>query len=107
MFRTALKITLQILNNLHKYIDLFGSQTILELFSHLRSASYKPTPFAYSSIGELIDHTLLKADARQQDLEKLCAEAAEHRFKAVCVNSSRLKAVSKVSVVSMLIAAMV
>ncbi len=33
-----------------------------------------------------IDHTLLKADATVDDIAKLCAEAAEHRFAAVCVN---------------------
>ena len=34
-----------------------------------------------------IDHTLLKAEADQKALEKLCQEAAENKFKAVCVNS--------------------
>ena len=34
----------------------------------------------------LIDHTLLKPDASQADIEMLCREAAEHRFASVCVN---------------------
>jgi len=33
-----------------------------------------------------IDHTLLRADAVRSDIERLCAEAREHRFYAVCVN---------------------
>lgn len=33
-----------------------------------------------------IDHTLLKADAVLADISKLCAEAREYSFKAVCVN---------------------
>lgn len=33
-----------------------------------------------------IDHTILKADAKPQDIEKLCAEAAENKFAAICVN---------------------
>jgi len=37
-----------------------------------------------------IDHTLLKADARAADIEKLCAEAREHAFWSVCVNGSRV-----------------
>jgi len=37
-----------------------------------------------------IDHTLLKADARAADIEKLCAEALEHAFWSVCVNGSRV-----------------
>ena len=34
-----------------------------------------------------IDHTLLKADATAEAIERLCAEAAEHRFASVCVNT--------------------
>lgn len=37
-------------------------------------------------ISSLIDHTLLKADANANDIEKLCREAAEFRFATVCVN---------------------
>ncbi len=34
-----------------------------------------------------IDHTLLKADATLSAIETLCAEAKEHRFASVCVNT--------------------
>ncbi len=37
-----------------------------------------------------IDHTLLKPDARLVEIEKLCDEAIQHSFKAVCVNSDRV-----------------
>jgi deoxyribose-phosphate aldolase len=33
-----------------------------------------------------IDHTLLKADATEAQITRLCAEAREHRFASVCVN---------------------
>lgn len=33
-----------------------------------------------------IDHTLLKANATVDDIKKLCTEAKEHHFFAVCVN---------------------
>ncbi|BAL80964.1 deoxyribose-phosphate aldolase [Caldisericum exile] len=36
----------------------------------------------------IIDHTLLKPDATPTDIEKLCKEAIENNFFAVCVNSS-------------------
>jgi deoxyribose-phosphate aldolase len=39
-------------------------------------------------IARLIDHTLLKPDARPEQVEQLCAEALEWRFASVCVNSS-------------------
>lgn len=37
-------------------------------------------------LARTIDHTLLKPDATPGDIDKLCAEAREHRFAAVCVN---------------------
>ena len=39
-------------------------------------------------VADFVDHTLLKADATKADIEKLCAEARQHRFAAVCVNST-------------------
>ncbi len=35
---------------------------------------------------KLIDHTLLKAEATEKDIKKLCQEAREHDFMSVCVN---------------------
>lgn len=40
------------------------------------------------SINKYIDHTLLKADATADQIAKLCKEAIENNFKAVCINSS-------------------
>lgn len=40
-----------------------------------------------SQYNKYIDHTLLKADAVKEDIEKLCEEAVEYDFKSVCVNS--------------------
>jgi deoxyribose-phosphate aldolase len=37
-------------------------------------------------IADFIDHTLLKPEATRKEIEQLCAEAAKHRFAAVCVN---------------------
>ncbi len=37
-------------------------------------------------LARYIDHTLLKATATAHDIRKLCAEARQHSFYAVCVN---------------------
>lgn len=37
-------------------------------------------------MADFIDHTLLKAEATAREIDKLCDEAKEHRFAAVCVN---------------------
>jgi deoxyribose-phosphate aldolase len=39
----------------------------------------------------LIDHTLLKPEATKNDIERLCAEAAEFGFASVCVNPAWVK----------------
>jgi deoxyribose-phosphate aldolase len=41
-----------------------------------------------AQLAAFIDHTLLKPDASQAQIEKLCAEAREHNFFSVCVNGS-------------------
>ena len=37
-------------------------------------------------MNKYIDHTLLKPDATRQEIEKLCHEALQHDFAAVCIN---------------------
>ena len=39
-------------------------------------------------IADFVDHTLLKPEATRTEVVKLCAEAKQHRFAAVCVNGS-------------------
>jgi deoxyribose-phosphate aldolase len=42
-------------------------------------------------IAGLIDHTLLKADATQDEIAQLCYEAQKHGFAAVCVNPTHVR----------------
>ena len=45
-----------------------------------------------AQLAAFIDHTLLKPDATAAQIEKLCAEAREHKFFSVCVNGSQIAA---------------
>lgn len=38
-------------------------------------------------LNKYIDHTILRAEATEEDIKRLCSEAKEHEFYAVCVNS--------------------
>lgn len=38
------------------------------------------------NIASFIDHTLLKSNAKESDIRKLCRQARKFRFRAVCVN---------------------
>ena len=54
-------------------------------FSYKEPSIKAPSP---TELTRFIDHTLLKADATDADIRKLCQEAIDNDFKSVCVNSS-------------------
>jgi len=37
-----------------------------------------------------IDHTILKPEATEEDIKRVCQEAIDYKFKAVCVNSANV-----------------
>ena len=43
-------------------------------------------PVSNDQVAGYIDHTILKAEATPEQVEKLCLEAREYSFAAVCVN---------------------
>ena len=45
-----------------------------------------PFPRTAPELAQMIDHTLLKADATPAQVERLCAEARNYGFASVCVN---------------------
>ncbi|MHB8156533.1 MAG: deoxyribose-phosphate aldolase [Desulfocucumaceae bacterium] len=47
-------------------------------------------PISSAEIASMIDHTLLKPEARESDILLLCSEALKYSFKAVCVNPFRV-----------------
>ncbi|MGI6368091.1 MAG: deoxyribose-phosphate aldolase [Anaerolineae bacterium] len=70
---------------------LRSSAELLQSFEATHVPSEPPVLTA-AELAPLIDHTLLKADATPSAVERLCAEAVEHSFAAVCVNSSHVAA---------------
>ena len=46
-------------------------------------------------IAKYIDHTLLKPDARAEDIIKLCAEAREYKFASVCISPTYVPLAAK------------
>lgn len=46
----------------------------------------QPQQWTPQAIAAMIDHTILRADATEAEVRKLCGEAAEHKFASVCVN---------------------
>jgi deoxyribose-phosphate aldolase len=60
------------------------------IYADQRGTGTDSTP---GNIASFIDHTLLKPEASEADILKVCAEAAEYRFKSVCVNPLWVKTV--------------
>ncbi|HET7011695.1 MAG TPA: deoxyribose-phosphate aldolase [Anaerolineales bacterium] len=46
-------------------------------------------------LAEMIDHTLLKPDATQDEIARLCFEARKYKFASVCVNPTNVKLCSQ------------
>ncbi|MGM0568351.1 MAG: deoxyribose-phosphate aldolase [Elusimicrobiota bacterium] len=51
-----------------------------------KKAGYKSRQKLPDKIASVIDHTLLRADAGWEEIEKVCGEAVEHSFFSLCVN---------------------
>ena len=47
------------------------------------------------ALADYIDHTLLKPDATEEQITKLCQEAIEYDFKTVCLNSCNVELAAK------------
>jgi len=47
-----------------------------------------------AELAALIDHTILKPEATEAEIEKVCREAVEHGFRTVCVNSGNVALVA-------------
>lgn len=47
-------------------------------------------PDAAANLARFIDHTLLKPEATAADIRRLCVEALQHGFAAVCVHGARV-----------------
>ena len=46
-------------------------------------------------IAKCIDHTILKPDAKEEDIKKLCAEARDFQFASVCISPSYIPLAAK------------
>ncbi|RKZ31417.1 deoxyribose-phosphate aldolase [bacterium] len=62
-----------------------GTEAILNAGATRIASSPGSVP-SNKEIAKFIDHTLLKPDATEDDIRKLCAEAIQYGFASVCVN---------------------
>lgn len=48
-----------------------------------------------NELAKFIDHTILKAETKKSDVERICKEALEYNFASVCINPCNVKLASK------------
>ena len=68
------------------------SKITAEVLNNIRNQGGLSQAFTANSsagnIAGMIDHTLLKQNASEEQIKKLCQEAREYHFCSVCVNPS-------------------
>ena len=79
---------------LDKLIDKIAEEIYRKIATENNGAT-TVAAFNNNDIASLIDHTLLKPEATEQDIRKVCAEAIEYKFKSVCINTHYVTLVSR------------
>ncbi|RJP74272.1 MAG: deoxyribose-phosphate aldolase [Ignavibacteriales bacterium] len=64
-------------------IELYASE-LLDKFKNSPKKKYE----LKGNLASYIDHTILKPEANEDEVKKVCSEAKEFNFKSVCVNPS-------------------
>jgi len=90
------ELAVQLFSLDEKVISRSGGNHEISLQSEIdRSLLTDRLPRQLENLSEYIDHTILKTEATDQDIIKLCQEAEENRFKAVCINPCFLELAKK------------
>ncbi len=72
-----------------------AKETKAEVINEAENTEEVKQEGAAMDFSKYIDHTYLKPQGTYDDIDKLCKEAAEHSFKAVCVNPVHVKRAKK------------
>ena len=64
---------------------------VRQILERRAAGTTAPPTVPAEKLAGMIDHTLLKPEATQADIEALCAEARQHGFWSVCVNPTYVK----------------
>jgi deoxyribose-phosphate aldolase len=67
--------------------DPSGKADIAWRGPNVQTAAWTPSAGA-RRVADFVDHTILKAETTKAEVEKICAEAKQHTFAAVCVNGT-------------------
>jgi deoxyribose-phosphate aldolase len=71
-------------------------KTITEqVIAEINKGAGMPAGEGQANYAKYIDHTLLKPDATEEKIKKVCAEAKQYNFASVCVNPTYIELVAR------------
>lgn len=79
---------------LDKLIDRIAEEVYRKIANENNGAN-QTIATSSSDLASVIDHTLLKPEATETDIKKVCQEAIEYKFKSVCINTHYVTLVSR------------
>lgn len=79
---------------LDKLIDKIAEEVMRKIAKE-NNGAFKSEPINNNDIASIIDHTLLKPEATESEIKKVCEEAIEYKFKSVCINTHYVTLVSR------------
>ncbi len=79
---------------LDKLIEKIAEE-IYQKISKENNGSDSKESSSNNDLAGLIDHTLLKPEATEADIKRMCEEAIKYKFKSVCVNTHYVPLVSR------------
>ncbi|MGI5920084.1 MAG: deoxyribose-phosphate aldolase [Christensenellales bacterium] len=76
-------------------LDALIQQITEEVIAKLGAGNAPAKDYSPASLAKYIDHTLLKPEASQEQIRKVCDEAKKYHFASVCVNPSYIEFVAQ------------
>lgn len=70
----------------HSDLEALIQQAIARIETTATPPAEAPAQLTAAQLAQMIDHTLLKPEAQEEQVRALCAEALEYSFASVCVN---------------------
>lgn len=81
--------------DINELIRKVTEEVCVQLNGQSQVPSEHTCEFPPASMAKYVDHTLLKPEASEDDVRKVCDEAKKYNFASVCVNPNQIKFVAE------------
>ena len=81
--------------DINELIKKVTEEVCAQMSGKPQMSSADASEFAPAALAKYVDHTLLKPEASEEDVRKVCVEAKKYNFASVCVNPNHIKFVAE------------